>query len=431
MFDWLRLFRAGSRAGFLPRAREWGEVMPALYHYGLPVLLVLLVLPCDLVLMKFFAILQPAEKIPRLRAAGFMAVTAVVFYAMGVWGIPLPVFYLTLFISKCLFFLLLGGRMVCRWFVADIGILIFASVHLLVLGVTALFLKTSIFALLSSFSMRNLCLIIATFADLCIGLGIVLNGELKEKSRLMGQSGEEFRLLIRFSWFGIGYVLFDSIPSMYNLPGSFAALFLIGSVLLLLMMVYVFMSHVYSITKNAWLEEEHDRLERQKLEHLQRARRLRIAAYLDGLTGAYTRLFAMEQMNLLLASGEPLALVYIDLDHLKKVNDEYGHTIGDRYLLDFSALIRENLDRDDIFARFGGDEFLILFPNCGKGQADTRMEEIRSKAPAVTHGAVPLSFSFGVVEVPAHSPKTAEQLISEADHNMYADKLSRQSGGHS
>ena len=83
MFDWLRLFRAGSRAGFLPRAREWGEVMPALYHYGLPVLLVLLVLPCDLVLMKFFAILQPAEKIPRLRAAGFMAVTAVVFMRWG------------------------------------------------------------------------------------------------------------------------------------------------------------------------------------------------------------------------------------------------------------------------------------------------------------------------------------------------------------
>lgn len=222
--------------------------------------------------------------------------------------------------------------MVCRWFVADIGILIFASVHLLVLGVTALFLKTSIFALLSSFSMRNLCLIIATFADLCIGLGIVLNGELKEKSRLMGQSGEEFRLLIRFSWFGIGYVLFDSIPSMFNLPGSFAALFLIGSVLLLLMMVYVFMSHVYSITKNAWLEEEHDRLERQKPEHLLRAPAAdcRIPRRLDG---AYTRLFAMEQMNLLLASGEPLALVYIDLDHLKKVNDEYGHTIGDRYLL--------------------------------------------------------------------------------------------------
>lgn len=64
MFDWLRLFRAGSRAGFLPRAREWGEVMPALYHYGLPVLLVLLVLPCDLVLMKFLLSFSRRRKSP-------------------------------------------------------------------------------------------------------------------------------------------------------------------------------------------------------------------------------------------------------------------------------------------------------------------------------------------------------------------------------
>lgn len=403
--------------------------MPAWYHYGLPALLVLLVLPCDLILMKFYTILQPGEKIPPVRAAGFMAVTAVLFYAMGLWGMPLPVFYLILFIGKCLFFLLLDGRMVCRWFVADMGILAFASVHLLVVGVTALFLQTNTYALLSSFSLRNLCLIAATVADLLVGLGIILNGGIREKSRLMGQSGEEFRLLIRFSWFGMGYVLFDSIPSMFNLPGSYSALFLIGSVLLLLMMVYVFMSHVYSITKNAWLEEEHDRLERKKLEHLRRARRLRIAAYLDGLTGAYTRLFAMEQINRFLAGGEPLALVYIDLDHLKQVNDEYGHTVGDRYLLDFASLIRENLEREDIFARFGGDEFLILFPGCDIRQACRRMEGIRGKIPGIRQGAVPLSFSFGAVAVPAHTPKTAEQLISEADQMMYADKQSRQSGG--
>lgn len=401
--------------------------MPSLlYQYGLPALLVLLVLPGDLILMKFYTILQPGKKIPKWRAAGFMALTAVLFYAMGLWGMPLPLFYLALFTSKCLFFLLLRGRRECRWFVADMGILAFTCAHLFILGVMALVLQTDTHSVLLNFGMRNLSVVLATMFDVVFVVFVVSYQPVREKARLMGQSGEEFKLLIKFSWFGMGYVLFDCISSMFSQPSTFAALFLIGGVLLLLLQVYLFMSHVYAISKNAYLEEEHDRLEAQRTEQLKRTHDLRKTAYIDGLTGAYTRLFALEQMRVMLKEGEMFSVAYIDLDHLKKINDTYGHSEGDRYLADFASMVHDNLWRSDIFARFGGDEFLVLFPRCEEDQAYRRMMGLRTRVCEAYRGDAPLSFSFGVTSAPEHTEKTIEQILGDADRMMYADKQSRQ-----
>lgn len=401
--------------------------MPSLlYQYGLPALLVLLVLPCDLILIKFYTILQPGGKIPRWRTACFMTVTAVLFYAMGVWGMPLPLFYLALFTSKCLFFLLLHGRRECRWFVADMGILAFTTVHLFIIGLMALILQTDTHSILLDFGMRNFSMILAFAIDIVLGVFVIFYQPVKEKARLMGQSGEEFKLLIKFSWFGMGYVLFDCISSMFSQPFAFAALFLIGSVLLLLLQVYLFMSHVYSIAENTYLEEEHDRLEAQRAEQLKRTHDLRRTAYIDGLTGAYTRLFALEQMRFMLEEGEQFCVAYIDLDHLKKINDTYGHSAGDRYLAGFASMVRENLWRSDIFARFGGDEFLVLFQRCEEEQAYRRMTELRAKVCETCRGEHSLLFSFGVTSAPEHTEKTIEQILSDADRMMYADKQRRQ-----
>lgn len=401
--------------------------MPSLlYQYGLPVFLVLLVLPCDLILMNFYTILQPGEKIPKGRAAGFMAVTAFLFYAMGLWGMPLPLFYLALFMSKCLFFLFLRGRRVCRWFVADMGILAFTSVHLLIIGLMAFILQTDTYSILLDFSLRNLSVILAAAIDIVAGVLIVFYQPVKEKARIMGQGGEEFRLLIKFSWFGMGYVLFDCISSMFSQPSAFAALFLIGSVILLLLQVYLFMSHVYTISKNAYLEEEHIKLEVQRTEQIKRTHDLRKTAYIDGLTGAYTRLFALEQMRVMLEEGEMFSIAYIDLDHLKKINDTYGHAQGDRYLADFASVIRQNIWRSDIFARFGGDEFLVLFPRCGEDRAYSRMAQLRGRVCGIRSGETLLSFSFGITSAPEYTEKTIEQLLCDADRMMYADKQRRQ-----
>ena len=158
---------------------------------------------------------------------------------------------------------------------------------------------------------------------------------------------------------------------------------------------------------------------------------LRDASTHDALTGLYTRRFLEESFGreLLLAerSQYPLSVVMADLDHFTAVNDRNGHLAGDEVLRVFGDLLKQSARASDIVCRYGGEEFLLVFPRMTTEQSVERAEGLRRKLEAteVHHGAarITVTASFGVASFP-HDGRTCDELIATADHALYAAKTS-------
>jgi diguanylate cyclase (GGDEF)-like protein len=162
----------------------------------------------------------------------------------------------------------------------------------------------------------------------------------------------------------------------------------------------------------------------------QRARAAEFAEHAerDPLTGLGNRRHfdrrCAELLPALQRDGEPAALVLIDVDHFKLVNDAHGHAVGDRVLVALAGLLRENTRGRDIVARHGGEEFVLVLPGMALPQAREVCERLRERV--AEHGAwapqVPglrLTISLGLAGAP---PYTAARLLEWADGALYRAK---------
>ena len=160
-------------------------------------------------------------------------------------------------------------------------------------------------------------------------------------------------------------------------------------------------------------------------------RQLRALALRDELTGLLNR---RELQNLLqnewlraVRFKRPFALGLADIDHFKRVNDEYGHPVGDRVIRHVGQVLETTLRRLDRVARFGGEEFAILMPETGRREAAIAMERVRvalaqSPCPVPEHGRdLAITLSIGV-SVPLEDADSIEGLIKAADRRLYAAK---------
>ena len=154
-----------------------------------------------------------------------------------------------------------------------------------------------------------------------------------------------------------------------------------------------------------------------------RERQLESEAYNDPLTGIGNRHFFALRTQEILLTGGPFILCYCDLDHLKHVNDCFGHLEGDNYLRDFVNTVRMNIRKTDIFARLGGDEFCILMDECTLQEAQDKFADIQEAFNNDPFKPYPKNFSIGMVEVKKdHAPLTMEDIIAQADAAMYDQK---------
>jgi diguanylate cyclase (GGDEF)-like protein len=158
-----------------------------------------------------------------------------------------------------------------------------------------------------------------------------------------------------------------------------------------------------------------------------RSRDLEEKARLDPLTGAFNRQGLEEAMMQGLTEwrneAKPLSIVMLDLDHFKQINDTYGHAAGDQVLSKVSALVQANIRSQDVFARWGGEEFVLVCRNTRLQEASLLAEKLReliADTPLGPDGQV--RASFGVATLRAN--ETLEQIFARVDQALYQAKRS-------
>jgi len=158
-------------------------------------------------------------------------------------------------------------------------------------------------------------------------------------------------------------------------------------------------------------------------EKKQRKQKLTAEAYHDSLTGIGNRQFLIEQMGELLNSKRQLTFCYCDLDHLKYINDTYGHLEGDWYICHFVHTMKKFIRKEDILARIGGDEFCLVLEGLPGTIARERLIDIQNAFDHTKEKPYPKGFSFGIIEIPAnHDELTVNDVIRQADYAMYQQK---------
>ena len=155
---------------------------------------------------------------------------------------------------------------------------------------------------------------------------------------------------------------------------------------------------------------------------------MRVLAVRDPLTGLYNRAFALSYLSQeieKLKRGEVknVCVAYIDLDNFKYVNDTFGHSVGDNVLNDVGELLSGHFRKEDVVARIGGDEFIVIFTNCDREKIIERLELLR-EAIERKFQRFGISMSFGIAEAPTDS-LLLSFLIRMADERMYEDKGAR------
>lgn len=144
-------------------------------------------------------------------------------------------------------------------------------------------------------------------------------------------------------------------------------------------------------------------------------------AYLDVLTGLPNRRQLMAWLASAMAGRQGVSVIAFDLDHFKQVNDRFGHDVGDEVLRLTGRAVSEALRRDELFGRWGGEEFVVLLPGANARQAAGVAERVREAIAAQDFPFVgQVTASFGVVG--SHAGETPEALLRRADEALYAAK---------
>ncbi len=161
-----------------------------------------------------------------------------------------------------------------------------------------------------------------------------------------------------------------------------------------------------------------DITERKKAEE-----QMRYLSLHDTLTGLYNRTFIEAEMKRLDTARQlPLSIIMADLNGLKLINDTYGHPLGDQALCTAAEIIKKSCRKDDIFARWGGDEFVVLLPQTSLPDANLVCQRIIRSCRDIFIEDVPVSMAMGAACKEAAQDSIIKTL-QEAENNMYKQKL--------
>src|SRR5579862_629738 len=182
---------------------------------------------------------------------------------------------------------------------------------------------------------------------------------------------------------------------------------------------------VYTLFQQVQLRRTRGRLAEQidisSQEHLRADEFLKLAM-VDSLTGLHNRRFGEERLAAEISrakrNGTSLTMLMLDLDDFKKLNDRYGHPAGDAALKKISERLMSAIRGSDLAVRIGGDEFVVLLPECQFGQVQRVLDRLTPLEIEIGAEKVPFSISAGWTNY--RQDETPEQLFHRADHELYA-----------
>lgn len=190
---------------------------------------------------------------------------------------------------------------------------------------------------------------------------------------------------------------------------------------------------LHSTQPNAFRESDLQSLESvadicaNSIQNAHYVERVKQLAYLDGLTGIFNRRFfelrIIEEIERARRYASGMAVIMADIDQFKRLNDEFGHLLGDEVLRQVSSLFHQQVRKVDVVCRYGGEEFAILLTQISTQQAIAIAEKLRRLVAKFQFPGVPrtITISAGVASFPLHG-KTRDEMVRAADSGLYAAK---------
>jgi diguanylate cyclase (GGDEF)-like protein len=157
-------------------------------------------------------------------------------------------------------------------------------------------------------------------------------------------------------------------------------------------------------------------------------REIHVLSLRDELTGLYNlrgfSLLSEQVLHMAQRSQQPLSVLFIDLDHLKKINDSFGHDVGSAFLIEIAEILKQTFRETDVMGRVGGDEFAVVCQgsHVAISIAAQRLQAACALRNAESDRRFPLSISIGFVTAEEHARQSLKELLTEADKAMYEEK---------
>jgi diguanylate cyclase (GGDEF)-like protein len=239
----------------------------------------------------------------------------------------------------------------------------------------------------------------------------------------------EFRRIEKRDWWVWGYSIFVifllafavialALPAVRQGADTIFKIKMVEAVFGLIALVVIF--NIYTISQQILIK----RLRRQLAEKQGHSELLRNLAMVDPLTGLYNRRFAEQRLAAEVSrserKGHPLTVLTLDLNNFKQINDTHGHPAGDQVLLEFATLLNKVVRGADLAVRLGGDEFLVLLPECTLEQLQLVLVRLGSLEVNWHGQKIPVTFSAGWKQY--EMGERPEELLARADEALYASK---------
>lgn len=211
-----------------------------------------------------------------------------------------------------------------------------------------------------------------------------------------------------------------ALPSLRQGATTFLRITLNEAILGLVALIMLF--NIYAIYQQVLIK----RLRRQLAEKQGHSHILRNLAMVDALTGLYNRRFAEQRLAAEVArsarKGHPLTVVLLDLNNFKQINDTHGHPAGDLVLHEFAACLNRAIRGGDLAVRMGGDEFLLVLPECNLEQLHLVLDRLGPFEVEWSGHKIPIKCSAGWKQfAPGDRP---EDMLAAADQALYENKRS-------